>query len=431
MANIKALRQSVHELKAKGREMTDRLSAIQDDGSENSQKEIEALEARLAELEQELAAAAQAVEAEERRLDRERLFAPVHASSNEKDPALTSGFRDLAEFALAVHAASPGGGRMVIDERLTRRYAAPTNFHQESGTTEGYLVPPEFREEVYELVFAMDDLLTFIDLEPTLSNAVEFVGDESTPWGSTGIQAKWRAEATQMTATKLLNEPRTVKLNELYAFVLATDELLEDAPRLNARLTRKSAEAIRWKASDAIVFGTGVGQPLGYFNSGALISVAKETGQAADTIVAANVVKMYSRLLPQNIAGAFWLANSDTIPQLMTMTLGNNVLWIPPATGLVNAPGGVLLGRPVRLSEHTKTVGDKGDLQLIDPMGYYGTNKASGIKMDTSMHLFFDFGMQAFRWTFRFGGMPYLSAPISPASGTNTKSHFVVLDDRA
>lgn len=436
MANIKALRQRVIELKTKGREAAEKLSALQalEAPSEEQAKEIEGLEARLTALETDLAEAQNQVETEERRLDRDRLFAPtepaVRAASNEPDPARTSGFRDLADFALAVHAASPGGGRMVIDERLTRRYAAPTNYHQESGTTEGYMVPTQFREEIWELIFADEDLLTAIDMEPTTSNSVEMLSDETTPWGATGVQAKWRAEASQMTATKLVTEPRTIKLNELYAFVLATDELLEDAPRLNARLTGKAADAIRWKASDAIIYGNGVGQPLGYFNSGALVSVAKESGQAADTIVAANVVKMYSRLLPQGIGRAFWLANSDTVPQLMVMTLGNNVVWIPPATGLVNAPGGTLLGRPVRLSEHAKTVGDKGDIQLIDPMGYYGIQKG-GIKFDTSMHLFFDYGMQAFRWTFRVGGQPYLQAPITPPNSALTKSHFIVLDDRA
>ena len=39
--------------------------------------------------------------------------------------------------------------------------------------------------------------------------------------------------------------------------------------------------------------------------------------------------------------------------------------------------------------------------------------------------------LRAFRWIFRVGGQPVLSAPVSPAKGSATKSHFVVLDDRA
>ena len=83
------------------------------------------------------------------------------------------------------------------------------------------------------------------------------------------------------------------------------------------------------------------------------------------------------------------------------------------------------------LSEHSKTLGDKGDIQLIDPMGYYGLKKAAGVRFATSIHLYFDYGLQAFRWTVRFGGQPHLKAPVSPANGTNTKSHFVTLAERA
>ena len=351
--------------------------------------------------------------------------------TNEPDPRKTNGFANLAEFARTVVAASRPGGQ--ADARLfgpPMPGAAPTNYHQESGTAEGYMVPAQFREEIWSLVFNGQDVLNMVSPEPTESNAVELLADESTPWGSTGVQANWRSEAGQMTASKLTTERRLVRLHELYAFVLATDELLQDAPRLNARLTVKAADAIRWKASDAIVNGTGAGQPLGWFTSAAKVSVAKESGQAAATIVAANIAKMYSRLLPMNVGRAFWLANSDTIPQLMTMTIGDQPIWTPP-NNFVNAPGGILLGRPVMLSEHAQTLGTQGDIHLVDPGGYYATNKGGGIDFASSIHLYFDYGVQAFRWTFRFGGQPFLEAAVSPANGSNTKSHFVVLATRA
>jgi HK97 family phage major capsid protein len=234
-----------------------------------------------------------------------------------------------------------------------------------------------------------------------------------------------------MTASRLATKGRTVNLDELYAFVLATDELLMDASRLNSRLTVQAARAIRWKANDAIVYGTGAGQPLGFFSSAVLVSVAKEGSQAADTIVAANVLKMFSRLLTAGLQNVFWTVNPDVLPQLGVMTIGDQPIWTPPSSGLREAPGGFLLGRPVRFSEHNKTLGDKGDIFLIDPMGYYLTMKRGGVQSASSIHLYFDYNITAFRWTFRLGGQPHLSAPISPANGSATKSHFVTLDERA
>jgi HK97 family phage major capsid protein len=222
---------------------------------------------------------------------------------------------------------------------------------------------------------------------------------------------------------------REVKLHKMFAFVTATEELLEDAPRLESRLRVKAPEAIRWKATDAIMYGDGVGKPKGYFGSDALVSIAKESGQAAKSVVAKNIAKMYARNL--NPGRAHWIVNSDVLPEIMTLQIGSQPIWTPPNSGFKNAPGGFLLGRPIQFSEHAKTVGDKGDIQFVDPMGYYAPTKRGGIKFDSSIHLYFDYDLSAFRWTFRFGGQPYLSAPVTPKNGNSEKSHFVTLNERS
>lgn len=367
---------------------------------------------------------------EERRREAERLVDPIaDANMRRVDEAAgrdgRAGFRDLADFGRAVLQASRPGG--MIDERL-RFGAAPTGFHQETGTAEGYMVPPEFRQEIWRLVYNNEDLLGMVKPEPTQSNAVELLADETTPWGSTGILAYWRAEGSQMTTSKLGTKLRQVRLFELYAFVTASDELLQDAPRLNNRLTVGAAQAIRWKCSEAIMNGTGSGQAQGWMTSPALLTQAAEGGQAAGTIVPANVAKMYARCLQPG--QGIWFVNQDTLPQLFTMTLGNYPIYMPPQSGFQNAPGGMLLGRPIHISEHCKSIGTSGDIQFVNLDGYYATTRDAGPQFASSIHLYFDYGLDAFRWTFRFGGEPFLSAPMSPANGSNTKSHFVALAAR-
>jgi HK97 family phage major capsid protein len=341
------------------------------------------------------------------------------------------GYATIGEFARDVVAACKPGAA-VVSQKLAALMAAPSNYMQEVGGSagEGFMVPPAYRQAIFELVFMEASLLDEVDSEPTNSNSVEMDADETTPWGASGVQAKWRTETSQMTATKLDTDHRLVKVHDLYAFVTATDNLINDAPRLNARLTKKAAEAIRYKASDAIFNGSGAGQPLGIMNSGALVTQTKESGQAAATFVAANAAKIFSRLLPGGIGRAAWYVNSDVLPQLFTMTLGQNSIFVPPASGFINAPGGFLLGRPVRPVEHCQTLGTKGDVVLFDPKGYYAPVNG-GVQFAESIHLYFDYGMRAFRWTFRMGGQPYLSAPVSPARGTATKSHAVVIETRS
>jgi HK97 family phage major capsid protein len=312
-----------------------------------------------------------------------------------------------------------------MDERL----AAPTNVHQESGDTPGaYLVPPEYRQQITDLVYGEgeDIVIDLIDPSPTSSNRVVGLGDETTPWGTSGVQAAWRVEAEQMTPSKAALTPRETKVNELYAFVLATEELLEDAPRTADLLTNKAAAAIRWKLGEGYINGDGIEKPLGYMKAACLVTVAAEGGQAADSIVRQNVAKMFARVI--NPSKAAWLANQDTLPALMDLKsdLGQPV-WFP---NFQAAPGGTLLGRPVYFHEHAETLGDKGDIVLINPMGYEAFRKQNGVQFADSIHLYFDYNIRAFRWIFRAGGQPVLSAPVQPAKGTNTKSHFVALAAR-
>jgi HK97 family phage major capsid protein len=436
---LKALRQREHDLKADGRAILD--TAEKENRALNAAEEagFAAIELQLTELAGQIASAEQL--AERRRAMQSTstvaggVSLPVSQIQVGDDRARLdprSGFASMAEFGRAVMRGSAGAPNFSIDPRLNSMQAAdPTNFHREGGSRDGYMVPPEFRDRIWELVHAQDNFLDQIDAEPTSSNVINDMIDESTPWGTAGIKAKWRNEAQQMGTTRQNLKPRSIMLHELFCMVTAADELVEDAPRLESRLTVKSAEAISWLLDETIMYGDGIGKPLGFFPSNALVSVAKEGSQPADTIVALNVAKMFSRMLSQGISRAVWLANSDVVPQLMTMTLGQQPIWTPPSSGFQNAPGGFLFGRPVQFSEHCKSLGDKGDIQFVDLKGYYGVRKEGGTRYATSMHLYFDYGLQAFRWILRFGGQPHLSAPLTPANGANTKSHFVTLDERA
>lgn len=424
MKKLAELKAALAEKKAAALKLLDAVEASADGMSEKEEAAYAALKSEIDDLQSQIARAEKL--AEERRSMAAIPSAALATTVHDLNPVTTGGFRDLGEFAVAVRGAFGRTG--IIDQRLL---AAPTNVHQGGASSgEGFEVPPQFRDEIFEVVTELDEFGPLVDEEPTEKRQVEYIADESTPWGATGVQARWRSEADQMTPSKLVTDPRSVPLHELYAFVLATGEMLEDAPRLRSRLTRKAGAAISWKRNESMMFGSGAGQPMGWMSGASLISVAKETGQAADTIVTQNVIKMFSRLMRVPGDKPVWLANPDTLPQLMTMTLGDKPIWMPP-NGLVDAPGGILLGAPVRLSEHCTTVGDLGDLQLLSPKGYYALRRESGPQFAESIHLYFDYNLSAFRWMFRFGGQPYLSAAVAPAKGAATKSHFVALAARA
>ena len=104
--------------------------------------------------------------------------------------------------------------------------------------------------------------------------------------------------------------------------------------------------------------------------------------------------------------------------------------YFPPG-GLADAPYGRLKGRPVIPTQAAQTLGDEGDITLVDLKSYMTLVKTGGMRSDVSMHLYFDYDIMAFRFILRIDGQPYLSAPIDPLHGTTTLSPFVTLAARA
>ena len=344
------------------------------------------------------------------------------------------GFNYFGEFAAAVKkACAPGGGQ--VDNKLIV-HSAPSTYGTEGvGEDGGFAVPPEFRREIMEKVEAEDQLLSRTDQLESSSNAIVVPVDETSPWDASGVQAYWEGEADQMQQTKPKLRENSVRLNKLTALVPVSNELLEDAPAMDGYLRRKAPQKLNFKINRAIIAGNGVGQPMGLLNAPALVTVSKETSQDADTILYDNIVKMFSRMYSQCWNRSVWLANQDILPQLMTLgfpTSATSVpVWLPPS-GLADAPFGRLLGRPLVFTEAAETLGDKGDLMLVDLSQYMTALKLGGIRAETSMHLYFDYDMMAFRFILRVAGSPWWSQSIAPRSASgNTLSCFVALAERS
>lgn len=346
----------------------------------------------------------------------------------------TGGFHNFGDFALAVRRASFKENPQV-DARL-QNAALSTYGNEGTGADGGFTVPPDYRSEILTKAFGEDSLIARTDQLRTAGNSITLPTDETTPWDSSGgIQAYWVGEAGTKTQSKPIFGETSIKLHTLAVLVPVTEELLEDSPAMGSYLGRKAPEKIDFKVSNAIVRGTGAGMPLGFLNSPSLVTVSKESGQAADTINATNAVKMLGRLPTASRATAAWLIHPDAEVQLPLMTIGQQPVYLPPG-GLRDAPFGSLLGRPVIPHQVAETVGDLGDIMLVDLQQYLTAVKtgngrdANGIKQDVSIHLWFDQDAVAFRFTLRVAGAPWWAAPITQRDGSNTQSPFVVLEAR-
>ena len=348
------------------------------------------------------------------------------------------GFNNMGEFAQSVRTAVVSPSNM--DQRLIQNAAASTYGSEGVGADGGFAVPPEWRSEIMKMVDAEGSLLGMCDQQTVTGNTITFPIDETTAHQTTGgILAYWDTEAAAMTQSKPALKELTLKLNRLTALVPVTDELLEDSSAMSSYITGKAGEKLAFKVNDAIVNGTGVGQPLGIMNAPCRVSVAKITSQVAATIHGKNIAAMVARLPAGSFGRSVWLANQDTLPQIMalgfnvtdgtTTNAGAGAVWMTPGQLQGGSPYGNILGRPVIITEACAALGTVGDLILADMSKYLAVVKGA-LKSDVSIHLWFDQGISAFRFVLRMNGQPWLSAAIARKNGSNTLSHFITLEGR-
>lgn len=348
-------------------------------------------------------------------------------------------FLNLGEFAIAARAHKLGDFENDSVKKLMN--AATTYGNESTGADGAFLVPPDFANSIWKKVEAEENLMSrCVELTPE-GNSMTIPKDETTPWGTSGIQAYWEPEAAAISQTKGVFESSTLRLFKLTALAPVSDEMLEDARGFESWLMAKVPGIMNHKINSAIVSGTGAGMPLGILNSPSLISVAKETSQPADTVWFGNIQKMWARMYSPWRRNAVWICNQDVEGQLEAMafqpsgassqlpTAASTPVYLPPG-GIADSPYGRLKGRPVIPLQAAKTIGDQGDIMLVDFNQYWILRKAAGLRSDTSIHLYFDQAVTAFRFIFRINGQPAWSSSISPENGSNTLSWAVAVDAR-
>jgi HK97 family phage major capsid protein len=334
------------------------------------------------------------------------------------------GFETLGHFARAVYNKSIGGS---TDPRLQ----AIQNAQNEGVGADGaFAVPPQWQSGIWEKTISENDLASRCDDMPISSNQLVIPKDNLEPWSSSGIQAYWESEAGTITASQTVLAQSTARANKLTAMVRVTEELLEDAPAMEAHINRRVPRVLNWKLSDAIIRGNGVGKPQGLLNAGGLITIAKEGAQSADTVLWENARKMYVRMIPESLGNAIWVINPGVQEQLMTMEFtGDSSPVFIPAGGLSGAPYSTLYGRPIIVSQACSALGDLGDMFFVD-LSEYMLVRRGGLRSDISMHLYFSTDEMAFRFVVRVGGMARYDSVISAAYGTHTLSPYVTLAAR-
>ena len=392
--------------------------------SEEEQKDIDKYEEEIRAWDESIGRAEKllAIEPEDRSTEKPEVK-PTPTKDTEKR------FSSFGEQLMAAYRAAMPGGK--VDERLSTRAASGLN--ETTPSDGGFLVQQDFVTELLKKTYETGILASKVKKIPISTNAngmkINAIDEDSRANGSRwgGVQTYWEGEADEITASKPKFRQMELSLKKLTGLCYATDELLQDAAALEAVIRQAFAEEFGFKIDDAILSGSGEGEPLGILNSGAIVTVAKEASQT-DTITVENLIKMWNRLWSRSRANAVWYINQELEPYLYTLKIGDKPVYIP-AGGLSEKPYGTLFGRPVVPIEQCSAAGEVGDIILAD-IGQYLLIDKGGIKSASSIHVRFLYDENVFRFIYRVDGKPIWTKPLTPYKGSATVSPFVTLAKR-
>lgn len=301
----------------------------------------------------------------------------------------------------------------------------------------GFLVPEEFRSQIMMLSLGDSIVRPRATVIPMGSPRTHIPSVDETSRVSSvfgGIVVYRTEEGAELTESQAAFASVKLDVTKQTALAHVPNELVRDWGAFGAFIDATLPAAVGFYEDLDFLKGTGAGEPLGALNdgNGALITVSKESGQAASTIVWENVLKMYSRMLPSSVARAVWIASPDTFAELATMALsvgtGGSAVWLVDGTG---TPQLTLLGRPVLMTEKAPAaLGTAGDLNFVD-FGMYLIGDYQTMTVDSSQHVKFTSDKTTFRVISRNDGRPWLNSAITPQNNSATLSPFVQLQTRS
>jgi len=284
----------------------------------------------------------------------------------------------------------------------------------------GWLVPAEFAARMLDKSLESEIVRPRCQVEPMMSDTKKIAGFDSSDNSAGalfgGFTATWAAEADTATDKDAKIRQITLKSGKLYIFTRCSNELIADGLTFEEMLGEALVQSLSWHLDFACLQGTGAGQPRGILSDPALVTVSKESGQPAATILYENIAKMFARLHPGCVGNSVWIANNTTIPQLLRLSIavgtGGSVV---PA--LTESNGEFrMLTRPCIFTEKLPALGTVGDIILAD-LSQYSIGLRKEISLEKSIHVGWQNDTSGYRSILRADGQGRWSSALTPRHG--------------
>lgn len=302
-----------------------------------------------------------------------------------------------------------GKGHSKSQERL-EAYNVKAIQREATDSEGGFLAPPLIRESLMSSVIDPASYLgrlTRISIDRRSIEMPKLVDRNRSSQEIAGFALSDYAEAGTIADDAFAFGLETMVLHKAAKLVRITNELMTDSvPNAGVEIRNKIADAVRYKMSEDVIRGSGVGQPLGIINSPGAYTITRSASVTIAYIL--DFGQMVERIEAGLLADSIFLAHNSITRQLMNfqITRATEGIALPslwsPARG--EAPPGTLWGLPFFYSEACSVLGTTGDFILFHPASYIFVESAGGPVIDSSPHIHFDTDEETLRVRHRRNG---------------------------
>lgn len=365
--------------------------------------------------------------------------ASMMSSGHDGAKALTEQEKSFGDFLLSVARANKHS--KAAHSRLTETYGSsiynPVEgahtqvLSEDTGNAGGYLVPQEYLNTLLVAAWESSIVRSRAFVQPMASRSIVIPALDHTTAPTAGNSAQhggvkftWGETDTAKTSTE--PDLRQIELiaYEGNGYTEVGNALMADSGQsIGALLTRLFGETIAWSEDYAFLRGDGVGKPTGILGNAATKGVARGT---STTFKLAEAALMLGSLLPGSMGSnsTAWIMSITVLEQLIQLTDGTNVVWIPNARDPMPM---TLFNIPVVWTEKLPALGTAGDVMLCD-FSYYVIGDRQQTEIASSEHANFTKNQTVWRFSHRVDGKPWLNGTITMADTSTTVSPFVSLN---
>lgn len=311
-------------------------------------------------------------------------------------------------------------------DKLQERHKAQT---QGTGTAGGFLVPAIYERELLRVEDGLSsNLVNWVRKVPMETNQTYFPVKDQTVTPSSGsnafnggfsIGAVTEANAPGAAAAIAFKQLSLTAIKFLAYTQCSTESVDNSDPAIQTIVGEGLVQTVNDYIEYQIINGSSFTGIVGH------ASAIKQIRATASRVKLVDLAKMKSRFVGKR---PIWVFNKSVEPELLQLedANGNNV-WLTNQN-VQGAGAGMLYNIPYVFSQYNPTLGNEGDVMLIDGDSYIlGENKTP--VLEASRDFAFTSDLVTLRLGWRGIGKPMIVGPIKLADGTYTVSPFVVLDN--